>query len=467
MTETLFTQTLNLTSNQFDLILAHLQKSPGFMYLDSANNRSFSLCVWQPIVTIDTLNSQQDRSLTTCTYANGEQTSHNSDPLALIQNEVDKLPIKHNETLPFFGGAIGYWGYEFGGCYERLPKPRKHEITMPDMSVGVYASGILVDHDTGEFQYFSQQGNPEVELKKILDIVNSQPTSVLKNQASFILKSQWQSNMTLHSYREKFNKVKNYLASGDCYQINLAQRFNAQYEGSEWQAYLLLREENKAPFSSFIRTKDGAVLSLSPERFVQVNNNNIETKPIKGTRPRSLEPIKDQALADDLASAPKDRAENLMIVDLLRNDLSKVAVPGSVKVPSLFAIESYPAVHHLVSTITAVLKPGHLAIDLLRGAFPGGSITGAPKIRAMEIIHELEPHPRSVYCGAIGYIKPNGNMDTNITIRTLVCNNDKIYCWAGGGLVADSVCEDEYQETLDKVNKILPILSQSANYDAK
>ncbi|MDF5303005.1 aminodeoxychorismate synthase component I, partial [Vibrio parahaemolyticus] len=256
----------------------------------------------------------------------------------------------------------------------------------------------------------------------------------------------------------RFDKVQEYLLSGDCYQINLAQRFNAPYQGSEWQAYLKLESANQAPFSAFIRMPESSILSISPERFLELKDRVIETKPIKGTRPRSEDPKQDNANAHDLQTAEKDQAENLMIVDLLRNDIGRVASPGSVHVPKLFDIESFPAVHHLVSTIRANLDEQYSPADLLRACFPGGSITGAPKVRAMQIIEELEPHRRSAYCGSIGYISRHGRMDTSITIRTIVAENHKLYAWAGGGVVADSDCASEYQETLDKLSKILPAL---------
>lgn len=289
---------------------------------------------------------------------------------------------------------------------------------------------------------------------------------------SFHLTSSWQSNMDKASYIEKFNKVQSYLLSGDCYQINLAQRFSAQYQGDEFEAYLALKSANKAPFSAFIRLNNAAILSVSPERFLQLSQGKVQSKPIKGTMPRSDNKVQDAKNAEILRHSSKDNAENLMIVDLLRNDISKSCQAGSVKVPKLFDIESFPAVHHLVSTVEGTLASDKHATDLLRGAFPGGSITGAPKIRAMEIIEELEPHRRSVYCGSIGYLSNCGTMDTSITIRTLICQPSKlpsntsihdekmIHCWAGGGLVADSTAESEYQETFDKVNCILPVLSK-------
>ncbi|MFU8798327.1 MAG: anthranilate synthase component I family protein, partial [Gammaproteobacteria bacterium] len=212
------------------------------------------------------------------------------------------------------------------------------------------------------------------------------------------------------------------------------------------------------PYGAYLNFPDTAVLSLSPERFLQVKNRQVETKPIKGTRSRSPDPIYDKKLAQELLNSPKDRAENLMIVDLLRNDLGKNCTVGSIRVPALYNLESFPNIHHLVSTIKGELAPGKSSIDLLEGCFPGGSITGAPKKRAMEIIAELEPHKRGLYCGAIGYINFNGDMDINIAIRTLTCTAGIVTCSAGGALVADSQCESEYQETLIKIEKLLSCL---------
>lgn len=272
---------------------------------------------------------------------------------------------------------------------------------------------------------------------------------------TFMLTSGWRSNMSAAEYAEKFARVQAYLQSGDCYQVNLAQRFQATYRGDEWQAFTRLNASNKAPFSAFVRLEQGAILSLSPERFIHLAEGTIQTRPIKGTLPRLADPDADRQQAEKLAASPKDRAENLMIVDLMRNDIGRVAEPGSVRVPELFVVEPFPAVHHLVSTITARLPASRTACDLLRAAFPGGSITGAPKVRAMEIIDELEPHRRNAWCGSIGYISLCGTMDTSITIRTLTACDGNLYCSAGGGIVADSQVDAEYQETFDKVNRIL------------
>ncbi|MUH71906.1 aminodeoxychorismate synthase component I [Psychrosphaera haliotis] len=462
MSQSVFRKALSLSNAEFQRVLMCLQENPSFVFLDSANssseNKGFSLCVWSPAVLLKTFGD-----VTQITKPDGNVTTSNEDPLTLIEQSLQAHNLKFDSSLPFSGGAVGFWGYELGGHFEPLPKPKPHDITIPDMAVGIYLSGLVINHENGKINYFSQSLQPEDDYQTLLTIIDNRQFEQIPSQSPnkvFALTNAWQSNMTFLDYQTKFNAIQAYLQSGDCYQVNLAQRFCADYTGSEWQAYLKLREQNKAPFSSFMRLEEGAILSVSPERFLQVTNKLVETKPIKGTRPRGKSISEDKSLANELFNATKDRAENLMIVDLLRNDIAKVSKAGSVKVPKLFDIESYPAVHHLVSTVTSELKHNASSIDLLRGAFPGGSITGAPKIRAMEVIHELEPHPRSAYCGSIGYIKPNGDMDTNITIRTLVCSNNRIYCWAGGGLVADSKCEDEYQETLDKVNKILPTLTE-------
>jgi len=280
-------------------------------------------------------------------------------------------------------------------------------------------------------------------------------------QHQYSMQSSFQSNVTQQQYAAAFNKVMQYIYDGDCYEVCLTQRFIAEVAGSSWAIYQALREKSPTPYAGFMSSPQGAVLSCSPERFLQVSNRNVETKPIKGTRPRGNTLEEDQQLAQALLASEKDRAENLMIVDLMRNDISKNCAVGSVKVPKLFGLETFPTVHHLVSTVTGKLAENKTAIDLLRDCFPGGSITGAPKIRAMEIIEELEPYRRSVYCGSLSYISFCGNMDSNIAIRTLIHTQEKLYCSAGGALVADSICEEEYQECFDKVGKLLSCLAQA------
>ena len=264
------------------------------------------------------------------------------------------------------------------------------------------------------------------------------------------------------AYDRAFAKVQAHIRAGDCYQVNLTQRFSARVRGDSWAAYERLRIANPAPFSAYLNYPFGQVLSSSPERFLRVHGQNVLTQPIKGTRRRGFNPADDAALAAELRSSGKDRAENVMIVDLLRNDLGKNCAPGSVKTTKLFEVESFANVHHLVSSVEGEPLAGRHAVDLLRGCFPGGSITGAPKIRAMQIIEECEPQRRSVYCGAIGYIGFDGAMDTNIAIRTLVRCGDSIHAWAGGGIVADSDVDAEYQECFDKASGLLAVLSEAS-----
>ncbi|MDN3613775.1 aminodeoxychorismate synthase component I [Vibrio gallaecicus] len=438
-------------------LFSRIENLPWAMLLRSASeshiDSRFDILVAQPIATFETIGEK------TTVNVNGNSEVSEADPFTLLDDYQSQLlpDIDAFPELPFVGGALGYFSYDLGRRVESLPDIATHDIATPDMAVGLYEWAIIVDHQT---QSACVVG---VNIQKHWDWLTSQGEGSSTNQQDlqdFALTSPWVSNMSQEDYGNKFAQVQEYLLSGDCYQINLAQRFKATYQGSEWHAYNTLEKNNSAPFSAFIRMENSSILSISPERFLKLDSDMIETKPIKGTRPRSLDTTQDLENARDLSVAEKDQAENLMIVDLLRNDIGRVAKPGTVHVPKLFDIESFPAVHHLVSTIRANLDDSYRASDLLRACFPGGSITGAPKIRAMQIIEELEPHRRSAYCGSIGYISRNGNMDTSITIRTLVAENNNLYAWAGGGVVADSECDSEYQETLDKLSRILPVLSE-------
>lgn len=457
---------LSLATNTTPLdLFTPLSGKPWAMWLDSCQSSHidsrFDIIVWQPEVTLTT-----QGEMTSIVHLQSQHCEQSSEDPLLLVKQVQQQTLQATkpslEKLPFLGGALGYFSYDLGRRFEKLPTQSNHDIHLPDMAVGIYSQAVIYDNQSKQYYLLC----PEQKRSDIEQYLQSQLAQKATPQ-TFSLTSSWQANMEKASYIEKFEQVQKYLQEGDCYQINLAQRFYADYQGDEFQAYCALRAENNAPFSAFIRLEQGAILSLSPERFLQLSQGKVQSKPIKGTMPRSSDEEQDKKNAQVLANSSKDRAENVMIVDLLRNDISKVCQPNSVNVPKLFDIESFPAVHHLVSTVEGLLAPEFNATDLLRGAFPGGSITGAPKIRAMEIIEQLEPHRRSVYCGSIGYFSSCGNMDTSITIRTLVCekatkNNvsNSIYCWAGGGLVADSIAENEYQETFDKVNRILPVLNQ-------
>jgi para-aminobenzoate synthetase component 1 len=438
---------------------------PYAMLLDSAAsdhvNSRYDILVCQPLATLEAFGRS-------CVWQiEGKPFQAEQDPFSLLKTlQSQLLPDVPPEacTLPFCGGALGYIGYDAGRTIEPMPQLAKHDIALPDLAFGFYHWALVLDKHQQQLWYVDCRGQAmqqwQFQQRWFLDrkLIIGQKAKAEQEQA-FSLRSSWQANLTKTEYFDRFAQIQQYLQSGDCYQINLAQRFSAHYQGDEWCAYLALREANAAPFSAFLRLEQGVVLSISPERFLELKQRIVETKPIKGTKPRFADPTLDQQSAQALHLSPKDRAENVMIVDLLRNDLGKVCKTGSVKVPSLFSIESFPAVHHLVSTITGELADQYQAADLWKAAFPGGSITGAPKIRAMQIIEELEPCRRSVYCGAIGYISQHGHMDTNIAIRTLVCANHHIHCWAGGGIVADSDAASEYQETFDKVARILPLLT--------
>ncbi|WP_404399596.1 aminodeoxychorismate synthase component I [Idiomarina seosinensis] len=371
----------------------------------------------------------------------------------LLQHLQQQIVTPPQSELPFCGGFAGILGYDLGRQTEALPcENDPDEYQTATACLGFYTEAIVVDKQTRTLWVLAPGRQHQQWLHSWLE-------SAPPGDDKFELTSRWQSNMTESQYQQKFNQVKAYLRAGDTYQINLAQRFSANYKGDEWQAYQKLRRLNQAPFSAFMRLPDSCLLSVSPERFLAVDKTGkVQTKPIKGTRPRSANPEQDQYQRQRLLESEKDHAENLMIVDLLRNDLSRSCRPGTIDVPKLFAIESFPAVHHLVSTVTGQLQSAAGALDLMRRAFPGGSITGAPKIRAMEIIEELEPHRRSVYCGSIAYFSLDGSSDSSITIRTLLAEQGRLFCWAGGGLVIDSECAAEYQETLDKVAHILPLL---------
>ncbi|EPI2799461.1 aminodeoxychorismate synthase component 1 [Citrobacter koseri] len=426
---------------------APLSHQPWAMLLHSGHaehpHNRFDILVADPVATLSTHGEEtrvRDKHGTTTTA---------DDPMTVLQAALASAGIQppYDPNLPFQGGALGLLGYDLGRRFESLPTLAQRDITLPDMAIGIYDWALIVDHRR---QTVSLLSHTDVHAR--LEWLARQQTPVRK---PFALTSAWQSNMTRAQYGEKFRQVQSWLHSGDCYQVNLAQRFQADYQGDEWLAFVRLNHANRAPFSAFLRLEDGAILSLSPERFIQSEEGHIQTRPIKGTLPRLDDPQADRQQALTLAMSAKDRAENLMIVDLMRNDVGRVAVPGSVKVPELFVVEPFPAVHHLVSTITARLPDNLHATDLLRAAFPGGSITGAPKVRAMEIIDALEPHRRNAWCGSIGYLSFCGNMDTSITIRTLTAVDGHLYCSAGGGIVADSQEDAEYQETFDKVNRIL------------
>lgn len=357
--------------------------------------------------------------------------------------------------LPFTGGLLGFLGYDFGARLERLPDTAVADLQFPSARFGLYAWALINDHHSQTAQLIFHPGLADEDRTRLIKLFESQWQP---EHSSFSLDSPFTADLARSEYQQAIERIQRYIQAGDCYQVNFAQRFRAPCTGDPWQAYRALRAACPTPYSGFMTVERGAIVSLSPERFLRLTKGVVDTRPIKGTRPRRSTAEADLAEAQALLASEKDRAENLMIVDLLRNDLGRSCKIGSVRVPELFTLESYPNVHHLVSSVSGALAGGKDALDLLTGSFPGGSITGAPKIRAMQVIDELEPTRRSIYCGSLLYLDVRGEMDSSIAIRTLLIQDDQATCWGGGGIVADSDWRAEYQETFDKVKVLMETL---------
>ena len=443
------------------LLFDKVADEPWAVFLDSNRPSSgqgrFDIIVARPNIRISTENNETKIQTWSDTQLVPE------DPF-IILNETLNFNKIHNFEIPFIGGAVGYFSYDLGRRLEKIPTISENDLALPDLAVGIYSWAVVIDHKKKRTVLIGDKSDTKTRRswEELKILFNSESTH--KDRAEFYVMGHVESNMTREYYATAFNKIKKYIKEGDCYQVNLAQRFNVSVGGDPWLAYQTLRKINPSPYSAYMNYSDYQILSNSPERFLSVKNDVVETKPIKGTRPRSDDKHKDQLLSKELSQSLKDRAENVMIVDLLRNDISKNCALGSVQVPKLFDIESFSNVHHMVSTITGKLRKQRTSIDLLRGCFPGGSITGAPKLRAMEIIEELEPHRRNIYCGAVGYIGFNGNMDTNIAIRTILHKDQAMYFYAGGGIVNDSEVAAEYQETYGKAASIMKLLNNEKAY---
>lgn len=367
------------------------------------------------------------------------------------------------------GGAVGYFGYDLGRMVERLPRFCVDDLGLPECWFGFYDGGVVLDHVQKE-AYLVSTGLPlagaagERRARERLQAWRRRLQTAAPGAAGAEARRpryrgrDLVSNFTRNEYLKAVEKALAYIAAGDIYQVNLSQRFSATLQADPWELYLRLRHLNPAPFAAFLRFPGLAIASSSPERFLKVEGRRVETRPIKGTRPRGRTAEEDRRLRDELLYSAKDRAELVMIVDLERNDLGRVCRPGTVQVPELFSLETYATVYHLVATVTGELEPGRDIFDLLPAAFPGGSITGAPKIRSMEIIEELEPVRRHVYTGSLGYIDFRGKSDLNIVIRTFIVREGRAYFQVGGGIVADSCPDLEYQETLDKARALFGAL---------
>ena len=441
---------------------------PFLVFLDSATHPEqagrYSFLVADPATIV------RSKGALTQQLGEGRWTRVAADPVAHVSALLEPFAAEPVAGLPpFQGGAAGYVGYDWGAQLERVPRTRYDDLAIPDVMLGLYDWVIAWDHQTKRAWVIStgipEQGAARRErAARRLAFVKER---LAERRSDRLAAPSYpvpdvpglRSNFTREGYLDAVARVIEYVYAGDIFQVNLSQRLEAPLAGTPFELYRRLRQRNPAPFAAYLAFGDVVVVSSSPERFLCVDaGRRVETRPIKGTRPRGVGPEHDAALALALAESDKDRAENVMIVDLLRNDLSRVCQPGTVRVPELFALEHYQTVHHLVSTVVGELAPELDALDLLRAAFPGGSITGAPKVRAMQIIAELEPTQRGVYCGSIGYLSATGALDSSIVIRTYLVVGRDVYFQVGGGIVADSDPEQEYRETLDKARGLIAAL---------
>ena len=459
-----------------------LTDRPGLAWLDSAGGPErlarFSILACDPIATLVTRGrvaawTQEDRTTATV-----------ESPWRAIRRFVTQWARspgnadreKSMTDHPFTGGVIGYFGYPLGRHIERLPHRAPRDSALPDAYLAAYDRAIVFDRHARRalvVGYESDAPGGDTRRRRLLAALHrSDPVADIDEAAldRTLGTLDIQSNFAHGDYLDAVRRVREYIAAGDIFQANISQRFATPLDetASRVDLYRRLRRANPAPFAAYLDLGGGAaVLSSSPERFLRLDGRRIQTRPIKGTRPRSDDPAADAALGRELLASEKDNAELAMIVDLLRNDIGRVSNYGTVRVTEPRTLESYPTVHHLVATVEGELHPRHDAVDLLRASFPGGSITGAPKIRSMEIIDELEPTARAVYTGAIGYFGANGTMDTNIVIRTIEVTADRLTFQVGGGIVADSDPESEYRETLHKARGLFETLGERGLSQAK
>ncbi len=425
------------------------------IWLDSGSGNSgdarYDILACDPEATLVTRGTLTEISGNTTRY-----TLSSRNPFQLLREQLAQhkpaMLAEPGKTLPFVGGALGYFGYDLHRRLENLPNLAKDDLQLPEMMVGIYTLCVVVDRKENAVWLVST--GKDHQTKAAFWRTRLMQATTAQTPPHRLVPAPVSRQTPKPAYLAAFEKIQHYILEGDCYQVNLTQRFNCTPQNSGWEIYQQLRARNPAPYSAYMKLGEVEILSSSPERFLSLRDATVETKPIKGTRPRGNDEESDAVQIAALQNSEKDRAENLMIVDLLRNDLGKVCKPGSIHCPELFAIESFATVHHLVSTVRGELAEGEDAISLLQACFPGGSITGAPKIRAMEIIEELEPVRRGVYCGAIGYMSFDGDMDTNIVIRTLVLKDGKATFSTGGGIVVDSVAEEEYRESLLKAKAL-------------
>jgi len=391
------------------------------------------------------------------------------DPLADLQKQLDKFQGVHLPGLPrFCGGAVGYAGYDTVRYVERLPNPPENDRKLPDLAFSFYDHMVVFDNITKTVLAISQARTDQGDLREAYDSACSKVDELCerleKIPANLTLSDidlsgdpnlSWKSNFTKPEFEEAVEKCKEYIKAGDIFQVVISQRLTIETATPALDIYRSLRIVNPSPFMFLLRTPHVDLVGSSPEIMVRVEDGLTTIRPLAGTRKRGLTPAEDQALADELLADPKERAEHVMLVDLARNDVGRVAQYGSVQLSDVMQVERYSHVMHITSNVTGQLAEGLTSLDALRAGLPAGTVSGAPKVRAMEIIDELERHRRGPYAGAVGYIDFTGNMDTCIALRTLVLKDGKAYVQAGAGIVADSVPESEYQETLNKAKGIL------------
>lgn len=386
--------------------------------------------------------------------------------------EFIDLTLKSYQTVPtskYGPGWLGAVAYDFLQLAEQTNIKGTKNPEKDAFMLGFYPWIVVVDHSLEKTVLLGLKGQ-ETQLHTLEKLLSGQtrasnPDTNGNRSKAFHLTNSFKPDTSSEEYNQAFQEVQRYILAGDCYQINLTQRFSATYEGQPAQAYIALRRQHGAPMACYFDYGSGVLCSLSPERFLKVEDRAISTQPIKGTIGRGSDEESDNNLKQQLFLSGKDRAENVMIVDLLRNDLGKISKTGSVRTSKLFDIETFPNVHHMVSTIAAELRDDITCFDAFLACFPGGSITGAPKIRAMEIIEELESHARDLYCGAFIYMPVTGYFDSNILIRSLVLKEGSIWCWGGGGVVADSLQDLEYQESITKISQLMSILDRTFETD--
>ncbi|MBI2829584.1 MAG: aminodeoxychorismate synthase component I [Chloroflexi bacterium] len=404
------------------------------------------------------------------TLLQGAEEKHlDGNPFDVLSQLLQQYRLDYRSApVPFIGGAVGYLSYDLCHFIERLPRRAINDLELPECYLGFYDVVVAFDHlqdkayivSTGfpeqtEHQRLKRAGERLKEMKSRLACIPCPG----KQTTLLIRQTELKSGFTHQGYVEAVEKARQYIIAGDIFEVNLSQRFDAELSIHPYELYQRLRQRNPAPFASYLGFDEVSIVSASPERFLRLQGDLVETRPIKGTRPRGQTPQEDRALTRELLSSVKDKAENMMIVDLERNDLGRVCRFGTVKVTELAILETYPTVFHLTSTVVGRLREGKNCIDLLKATFPGGSITGAPKVRSMEIIDKLEPTRRSVYTGSIGYIGFNGDMDLNIVIRTFIVKGNRAYFQVGGAVVYDSDPEAEYQETLHKGKALVDALN--------